>query len=368
MREAGWLAWLSLLSCAGAGYIRAQPAAAGMVAATTDEIRLELGECPLVSGSSVRELVALEVAPRRVLAVASSATAATRADVSCLADVAHIRVEDAGLTAPLHLEIALRDLDRPARSRLLALAVAELIATSRLQRAKTAAPAGASDLGAGARDSDGAEAAAVSGEGAGSVSARSAGDDAHAAEGFDDELALADGLGPVGAQLWLGLGAARLAEPSMIAPAAAGGVSVYWNAVALNADVRFERARTTRSVAELQLDAGSLALAAAWRVHSRSAALSIGPGLRAGYASLRAREREAGLEGQAVNGFWVAPCAQLALQLRFAERWAVRIGSELAFVTRTLRGNGPNGDAVLELRGFALAAQLGISWDAIATH
>jgi hypothetical protein len=142
---------------------------------------------------------------------------------------------------------------------------------------------------------------------------------------------------------------------------------LYWGAFALGADLRFEHGQTTRSVAQLQLDAGSLALVPAWHLQTASAELSIGPGLRAGYANLRAAPRETGVSGLSVHGFWIAPCAQLALQLRFATRWALRFGAELAYITRTLKGVDMNGASLLELRNLAVAAQLGVSWDAVVS-
>ena len=470
---------LSLIICASTGYARAQLRASS----ETDAIQLDVLDCALVSGASVRELVALEVAPRRVLAVGRTAESVTHAVLSCAAGIAHISVDDTRLATPLRLEIALRDLDPPARSRLVALAIAELITTGKLQRSSGSGAAaggsavasaaakgparatGASDVvrRVTARSSSAAESGSSAGSGlagaassgsavtsagakgpvpatgasdvmqrvtasssgaaesgssagsglagavapaaaasavgvapatggssavpretassssaaesrAGSVAPEGALENGAIAAALSDEgpevyeAASGSGRAEVGAQVWLGVGAARVAEPSMLAPAAAVGVSLYWQALALNADMRFERAQTTRSLAELQLDAGSLALVPAWRIHSRSGNISIGPGVRAGYASLHATSRDAALLGQTLHGFWFGPCAQLALQLRFADRWAVRFGAELAYITRTLRGLDSNGGAVLALRDLALAAQLGISWDAVVAR
>jgi hypothetical protein len=305
-------------------------------AAEADAIRLDLEDCEDITGSSVRELAALELAPSTVLAAESTEPAATRAQMSCQSGVAAIVVEDVGRAEPLRLEITLRDLTRSARPRLLALAVAELIATSRLQRQppKAREPLVEREPEASAPSSEPPVA---------SASAR------------------------WGVQLWLGVGAARVARPSMIAPLAALGVIVFWDALALTADLRFERAQLTQSIAELQLDAGSLALTPAWRLHASSADLLIGAGVRAGFASLRGSSRDAMLIGESVAGFWLAPCGQIAVQVRLARSWALRVGVEAAYVTRTLRGFGVNGESMLELRGLSLAAQLGVSWDLSAS-
>lgn len=362
MKLARYLLTLSVLIWASSGHAQLQPGAA-----EPDAIQLDVLDCAQVSGASVRALVALEVAPRRVLAVGSTATAATHASLSCPTGVAQISVDDTRLASPLRLEIALHDLDPPARSRLAALAIAELITTGRLQRSGVSRAG--SDASASSGSTGASEAAGAARVSAGSAEVDASNDDAVSDKAPEwDGDAAGGGGARWGAQVWLGFGAARVAEPSMLAPAAAVGVSLYWRALALNVDARFEHAQRAQSVAELQLDAGSLALAPAWRLHSRSADISIGPGVRAGYASLRATPRDAAFLGQTLDGFWLAPCAQLALQLRFAERWAVRIGAELAYITRTVRGLGPNGSSVLALRDLALAAQLGISWDAIAAR
>jgi hypothetical protein len=318
------LAALTLLFWSGLA--RAQLTAAG------DAIRLELDDCEDVSGASVRGLVVLEVAPRPVLAADNTAPAATLAQLSCQAGVAAIVVEDEGSAALLRLEIALSDLAQPARSRSLALAVAELIATSRLQRQQPTA----------------AVAAPV-----------------QTAETEVESYAPPVLSEPTrhGVQLWLAAGAGRMAQPSMLGPLGALGVIAFWGGLAITSDLRFEHAQRTENVAELLLNAGSLALAPAWRVHASSADLLIGAGLRAGYASLRASPRESSLAGESVHGFWLAPCAQVAVQVRLARSWALRIGIEAAYVTRTLRGLDTNGVALLELRDLTLAAQLGVTWD-----
>ena len=326
VRLASWAALALLLV--------SRPAHAQLSAAS-DAIRLELDDCEEVSGPSVRELVVLEVAPRTVLAQNSAGPAATRAELTCEAGVAAIVVEEAGGSSALRLEITLSDLARSARPRGLALAVAELIATSRLQRQK---PSAAVAEPAQQVAPDSFEPPEVS------EPTRS------------------------GVQLWLGVGAARMAQPSMLGPVGAFGVVAYWDALAITSDLRFEHAQSSQSIAELQLNAGSLALAPAWRLHASSADLLIGAGVRAGFANLAGKSNDAALIGQSVSGFWLAPCAQVTIQVRLARRWGLRVGVEGGYVTRTLRGFGADGEPLLELRGLSLAALLGVSWEAGASE
>lgn len=320
MRGASWAA-LALL-CAAA--LRPGPA----YAQPPDAIGLVVEDCEDVSGASVRELVVLEVAPRAVLSAGSAEAPATRAQLSCRAGVAAITVEEIGRATALHLEIRLSDLARSARPRVLALAIAELIATSRLQRQQP--------------------------------SAAEPEPPASSAPSYEPPAISASSYG---AQLWLAVGAARVAQPSMLALLGALGANVYYNALALTADLRFEHAERAEDLAQLRLTAGSLALAPAWRLHASSADLLIGAGVRAGIASLGATATAQRFEGSTVRGLWLAPCAQLALHVRLARRWALHIGIEAAYLTRTLRGLDQDGAALLELRGLALAAQLGVGWD-----
>jgi hypothetical protein len=297
------------------------------LSAATDSIRLELDDCDDVPGTTVRELVVLELAPRVVLAQGSVGPVATRAELTCEEGVATIVVEDVGRSSPLRLEITLSDLARSARPRGLALAVAELIATSRLQPV----------------------AAGVEPE--------------QEAETDSYEPPVLSEPTRSGVQLWLGLGAARMAQPSMLGPVVALGVVGYWGAFALTSDLRFEHAQRSQGVADLLMNAGSLALAPAWRLHGSSADLLASAGVRAGFATLFAKSNDPTLTADSVTGFWLAPCAQVAVHVRLARRWALRAGVEGAYVTRTLRGLGAEGEVVLELRGVSLAAVVGVGWE-----
>jgi hypothetical protein len=322
---------------------RAPLAAAGMAlllaaqpAVAEDAIRLDIPDCAGVPSATVRELVALEVAPRTVLEAGSQAEASTSGGLRCRAGVAQIWVDDPRLAAPLRLEITLTDLAPQARPRLLALALSELIATSRLEKPQ---------LTAADKRVQPQPTAAVT----------------DAAEPHEP----APSPVPLGVQIWLGAGAVREADPRLMAPSIAAGGVVAWDQLALAADLRFDRGARTEPAAELTLNAISLALGPAWRVHGRSSQLLLGAAVRAGYAGLSASARSADTASDSLAGFWLGPCAQAALQLRIAVRWTLRAGIELGYVTQTVRGLDPSGQALLDLGGLWLSGQAGISWDAI---
>jgi hypothetical protein len=321
---------------------RAPLAAAGLAlsmaalpAAAQDAIRLDIPDCAGVPSATVRELVALEVAPRTVLEADSQAEASTSGGLRCRAGVAQIWVDDQRLAAPLRLEITLTDLAPQARPRLLALALSELIATSRLEK---------SQLTAADESVEPQSTAAV-------------------ADADEPEDAASPAV-PVSVQIWLGVGAAREADPLLIAPSIAAGGVVAWDQLALAADLRFDRGARTEPAAELTLNAISLALGPAWRVHGSSSQLLLGAAVRAGYAGLSARARSPDTTSDSLSGFWLGPCAQAALQLRITERWTVRAGLELGYVTQTVRGLDARGQALLDLGGLWVSGHAGVSWDA----
>jgi len=310
---------LPLLAAGASALLIALPAAA------QDAIRLDIPDCAGVPGAAVRELVALEVAPRRLLAQGDRQPAAVSGGLRCTAAVARMWVDDPRQGAPLWLEITLSDLAPPARPRLLALALSELIATSRLQTPAPPQPTAA------------AEPAPAPAQPAAPASLR---------------------------QLWLGLGVTREARPVLTAPALGAGGVLTWSRLALSLDVRLARGARSLPAAELTLSTLSLALGPGVWLGDRHMQLLLAAAVRAGYAELRARARSADRAGDALAGFWLGPCAQAALQLRIGEHWLLRAGLELGHVTRQLRGLDAGGQALLELRGLWLAAQAGVSWDA----
>lgn len=320
----------ALLLAAALGVARAQPIAAD------DAILLDIPDCAGVAAESVRAIVAIEVAPRPVLAPGSAGVATTRGTLECAGATARIVVEEEQRPEPLRLEIALAELAPAARPRLLALAIAELIATSRLGTPQPTA----------------AEVA----------SRRPAAEVPEPVEPVEAEAPLGPAV-PPSLQLWLALAAVREADPPVLAPAVALGAVQSWDQLAITFDLRYERGRRTEPGVRLGYDAVSLAVGPAWRVHGRSYQLLLGAALRLGYASLSGSPRSDAVDGDSVAGLWLGPCAQGVLQFQLSERWGVRVGAEVGYVARGVRGVGVMGEPLLELEGVWAAGVLGVSFE-----
>jgi hypothetical protein len=295
---------------AGAGSAGAQP---------TDAVQLDLPDCGGVSGAEVRRLVALELAPRPVLKPDSLAPATTQGRLECTPEGARITVSGVVSDPPLRLEVGLTELAPAARPRLLALALAELIATSRHEHSQP--PTAAEPAARPTR---------------------------------------------ISLHVWLALGAVRAAEPAVLSPALGVGAALRLDWFALAADLRVDRGERETSPAQVVLETLSLGGAPSWRAGGRSWQLLLGPGLRAGYARMRGEARRADLEGQTLSGFWLGPCLAASFELAFVHRWAARIGAEAGYVTQTLRGEGDDANALLKLAGPWLSLTVGLSWEAIA--
>src|SRR4051812_19340037 len=114
-------------------------AAAQSAAAGAADVQLSIPDCEGISGEEIAKLVRLELAAQHTPASDAVSDAGTRAAVSCSAERATITVVDPRRTSPLVLELALDATPPEARARFLALAVAELIATSRLEHVEARA-------------------------------------------------------------------------------------------------------------------------------------------------------------------------------------------------------------------------------------
>jgi len=278
------------------------------------------------AAAQLQHFVALELSPRLVVAGERAAAVTTRVRVVCLPGRAQLGVVDVPSGEHFHLEMALDPIAPAARPRALALAVSELVATSRLPRSAAREPA---------RRTSSVALSSVS-----SVSSVSD-----------------------GGHLWLAPGVSYLAYPSLLLPAVhvGGGYASHW--FALHAEARFEYARPSVGDAGVELWSLSLALGPAWRFGDRAWRASLGPGLRLGYASMRGIASSPEQLESHVNGVWLGPCARAALAFDVARSWALLFGVELGYVARGVLGRGANREPLLELRGLWLAAQIGVRFD-----
>jgi hypothetical protein len=278
-------------------------------------VRLSIPDCENVAASQIVKLVALELAPQITIAHGEAEVAALTATLECTDGRAVITVQDARRSEPLQLVLPLADTRREARPRLLALAIAELIATSRLEPGATPARA-------------------------------------------PPPPPIAP---PPERPLSLGLGAGIVYafEPALWSPSLQIAAAYSLGSFQLQADIAFDWGSHSAAQANLDTQAVSLALAPGLRLIGGDLSWHAGLGLRGGVVWLAATPIADDLTGRTVSGFFLEPLAWTALQLRLSELVYVRLAFELGYVAQTVRGLDADDVALLELRGVRAASWLG---------
>jgi hypothetical protein len=324
--------WLALVSCAllcalGQAQAQAEPQPQAPVL-EAGGVQLSIPDCEGIPGTEIAKLVALELAPRHTTLSARPQGAPTRASVRCMAAHATITVEDPRRPSPLVLELALTETASEARPRFLALAVAELIATSRLEYVDALA----------VRQPPSPPPPAPPAE-------------PSSPPPSSDRFAI-----------FLEAGATRAFEPALFAPAIAAGLARGFAPFALIGDVVYERGQTRTLDAAVTAQSLSLSLAPAWQISARRLTLSLALGLRGGYAWLAGTPRRPGLVGRELSGIFLAPISDASLQLGLTHHWAARLALELGYVIKPVRGLDADQGTLLELRGLRLALALGMAF------
>jgi hypothetical protein len=292
-----------------------------LAAADADVVRLSIPDCEDASGAEIAKLVGLELAPKLTTVIDESLPASMHASLHCAELRATITVEDEARATPLELTLSLADTRSEARARLLALAVAELIATSRLERS----PARPPPLAAVPESST-------------------------------------ESRPELWREVWLGAGVMRAFEPGVWLPALAVGAADSFGRFAGSADAGFAWGEQRSSAARIRVRVLSLSLAPALQLEGDRVGGSLAVGLRAGYAWLLATPREAGVSGRQLSGVFLAPVARGALELRVSEAWRARLGLELGYVIKPVRGLDADQSTLLALRGVFASALLAIAW------
>lgn len=273
--------------------------AASVPVRADDFVRLDLADCAGARADEIARLVRLEPAARG---------AELSAELRCSDERALISVRDPRRRAPLQLSVPLEGTQREARARFLALAIAELLATSRLEVEPPSA-----------------------------------------AEAQVRPYAL-----------WLGAGAMRGFAPALLAPtlqlAAARGFGLF----ALLADVELDWAGTTRAAAAISARSLSLALGPGLQLTAAAWTWQLALAVRAGAAWLRAQPQANGISGHTLSGGWFAPEAQSMLAFAISPLVRVRLALQLGYVASPLRGLDADGGRLLELRGVRAAVLCGV--------
>jgi hypothetical protein len=241
-------------------------------------------------------------------------------------EAAVITVHDPTREMPLVLEMQLAQTRREARPRLLALAIAELIATSRLEQLPAATPREDEEPRSEAAGSD-----------------RTTGETA-----------------PKGFSLFLSGGLATAYQPRHWAGVFALGAAYSFDRVSLGAELGFEGATETNLQAKVRVRAGSVALAPSVVLVRDAYEWSFGGGLRASYAQLKAAARDATFSAGSLSGLVLEPFATTALNAPIGGSWFVHLAVDMGYAAKPLRGLDADGRPVMEVRGIRAAALLGL--------
>jgi hypothetical protein len=294
-------------------------------AAQEEQVRLSIPDCEGASGAEIAKLVGLELAPGLATVLDDASPATLHATLRCADGRALITVVDPVRAQPLELNLSLVETRSEARARFLALAIAELIATSRLERASAHKPPPPDVV----KPPD------------------------EAPDETPREVPL---------MFWLGAGVLRAFEPASWLPVLALGAADSFGRFALTGELNFAWGTQQQSEALIQMRIASLSLAPAVQWSAGRFAGHVAVGLRAGYAWLSATPRQAGFAGEHLSGVFIAPVVQGALQWRVSDAWRARLGLELGYVATPLRGLDADGAPLIELRGLFVAGLLGVVW------
>lgn len=318
-----WI-WLSLQLAAAS--VSAQDAVARGPDMSTRAVVLDSSHCGSVARDELRELVALELAPRPVQSpreVPADASI-TRAELTCSETRARLFVRDAARQQQHELGLDLAQIDPPARARLIALALAELIATVDME--PVSAPERADETAA-------------------------------------PEPSAALRLGR--SSWWLGAGLSRAGRPRVLAPSLQTGVVARLARLplALLSDLQLQRGARTVGPGRMVVWTTSGSLGLAGMLRAGPAELALGLGMRLGYARLvgEAGAADVSIAAHTVQGLWWGPSSAVSALLPLHGRFSLRAGLDIGWIARGVRGLDNGGMAAFRLEGLLLQATLGVS-------
>jgi hypothetical protein len=364
-----------------------------------EPVVLVVPDCLDAPSADVTKLIALELAPRVRLVPAPrrGAPRLLTATVVCPTGArARRSVDDPTRTVPLRVELDLARTPPEARARLLALSLAELIASSRLERsarARTGESAAQAAAAAGTRSSTstgtatGAAASAETGKAAGDDGASDDGasddgasddesddneasaraDRARAASAEDDAASVApssSAAGPGGRNgphIWLAPGLSRAGAPGTMLFGVDAGGGYPLGALTLGLELQARWGRAGLDEADVDMRMFSAAITATPSLALGELELLLGPGLRAGYGWLSAHALRDDFDGQTLDGAFFGPIGVAAAHLDISRYSAMRFALEVGYAARSLVGNAPGQRELLALRGVWLSATLGLS-------
>jgi hypothetical protein len=354
-------------------------------APSPEPVVVDVPDCLDVRGQDVEQLIALELAPRlHVLAEPGEALAGRvlTATVRCPRGAAvELVVDDPQRSAPLRSELDLARTAVPARTRLLALALAELIATSRLERAAVGgkgAGAGAasgsgsaSDSGSDSKSESGSASESESESESGSESESESESESDSASDSDSDSGSDSGSDSDSARVsafigrpwrvWLGPGISRAGAPATTLFGVDGGCSRALGVFALGAELEARWGAASLDRADVSVRAFSGALVLAPVLVLGPVQLQAGPGLRAGYVHLSADARSSDQRGDALAGAWFGPIGSAAVELALFGPGTLRLAFEAGYAARSVSGRDAEDNDLLALRGAWFSTSLGFA-------
>jgi hypothetical protein len=276
--------------------------------------------CAGLAQVELRELIALELAPRQVITDAAAEPAGgVRATLVCDQREARVSLHAAD-QRPQRVQLDFTEIQLAARPRLVALALSELLATAEMEQALTS--------------STPAEASAPTPQIQARWSARRS--------------------------LWLGVGLAREGRPALLLPLGEVGFRWHLGALPLAFDAKLFGGAGERALRLGRMQAWSAggALAVAYAPVLGPLVLGAGAGVKLGYAQLRGRGAERRLERSVSGPFW-GPALLLSAALALRGRWGLCAGIDLAYLLRGLEGSDDEGRRLFTYAGLQLHATLG---------
>jgi len=287
-----------------------------------ESVRLSIPDCAETSGAQIRKLVALELASRENIRLEDS-DVGLQASLRCEGERAVISVYDPSRAEPLVLEMQLAQTRREARPRLLALAIAELIATSRFEQAPKPAPVTREVAGAPVPPDEPANVFSV----------------------------------------WLGGGVLSEYEPRAWPGTVAAGAALSFGPIALTTELGFDWSSKSESNVVVRARAASIALAPSLWLVRGPIDWTVSLGVRLGYAWLQAASRSMDLTAGSVSGAFLAPLAGTAVSWHFAAHVYFRAALELGYVLTPVRGLDADRQPLWELKSYRAGGVLGVGLD-----
>ena len=317
--------WITIGAQLGVPSAGAQAEVSSAPELRSEPVVLDSDQCSSVARDELRELVALELAPRAVKTPSElpAGGSVTSAELRCSATRARLVVRDAARRQQQELALELTQIDPPARARLIALALAELIATVEMEPLAPARPA--------------------------------------------EPPKPAHSPSPRGAHSswWLGAGLTREGRPRILAPSLQSGLALSLAALplALFSELQLQRGERTISAGRVTAWTVSGSLGLAGQLHAGPSDLTLGLGLRLGYAELvgKTGAASATLSAHNVSGLLWGPTLGASAVLPLYARWGVRAGVDLTWLARGVRGTDSGGGTAFQLDGLLVHATLGVS-------